>query len=136
MKQRGKKSTKLAVVNEAPITAIDRPEPPRELTPEQRIEWMQVVNAVRADWFGQETLALLTQYCKHVVTARHIGELVTRLEAEKEIDVQDYERLLKMQERETRIIASCMTRMRLTQQSTYNAQKTKGQAKVKSPWDQ
>lgn len=134
MKQRGRKSVALASVD-AKITAEDRPEPPNELTPEQRLEWMAVVNKLRADWFPPWTHALLAQYCKHVVTARHIGELVERMENQDEIDIGDYERLLKMQERESRIISSLMTRMRITQQSTYNPKKTTGKSKVKSPWE-
>ena len=135
MKQRGRKQN-LAIVQESPISAQDRPEPTPDLTPEQRIEWIQVVNSLPAEWFPAETYSLLAQYCKHVVAARHIAELIQRAEGAEELDVTDYDKLLKMQERESRIIASLGTKMRITQQSTWSDQKVKtGKGKkAKSPW--
>ena len=134
MKQRGRKQN-LAVVQDAPISAQDRPEPPADLTPEQRLEWISVVNALRADWFPVETQALLAQRCKHVVAARHVAELINRHEKSEQIDVNEYDRLLKMQERESRIIASLDTKLRITTQSTRHSETTKGKGKVKSPWE-
>jgi hypothetical protein len=134
MKQRGQKSLK-AVSVEAPISAINRPEPLPDLTPEQRLEWIYIVNEMRADWFPPETHALLGQYCKHVVTAKHLAQLIQECEAEKELDVVLYDKLLKMQERESRILASLATRMRLSQQSSYDREKGKAaKTKAKSPW--
>lgn len=134
MKQRGRK-TGLSVVTDAPISAHDRPEPPVDLTPAQRLEWIQVVNALRADWFGAETLAVLSQYCRHVVTAKHIAELIRQLEQKEEIDTGEYDQLLRMQERESRIIVSLATKLRITPQATYHPEKTKGKGKVTTPWD-
>ena len=136
MKQRGRKQN-LAVVQDAPISACDRPEPPPDLTPEQRLEWISVVNSLRADWFPVETHQILAQYCKHSVAAKHIAELIRDLESREQIDVVEYDRLLKMQERESRILVSLATKMRITQQATYHpeTQTKKGQSKVKSPWE-
>ena len=135
MKQRGRKTT-LAVVSDAPISAHDRPEPPVDLTPEQRVEWITVVNALRADWFTPETYAVLAQYCRHVIEARHLAELICRFEGEEELDMRDYDRLLKMQERASRIIASLATKLRITPQSTYHPETVKNKGKkVSSPWD-
>ena len=133
MRQRGRK-TALAVAQDTGITSQERPEPPVELTPEQRIEWITVVNSVSADWFPPETHGLLTQYCRHVVASRHIAELVSQAESGDEFSVLEYDKLLKMQERESRIIASLLTKMRLSQQSTYHPEKTKGGKKGKGPW--
>lgn len=134
MKQRGRKQN-LAVAQESSISAQERPEPPVDLTPEQRIEWIQVVNSLPATWFPAETLGVLSQYCKHCVVAKHIGSLITEMESADHIDVDDYDKLLKMQERESRIIVSLATKMRMTQQATYHPEKTKGKARVKSPWE-
>lgn len=135
MKQRGRKQN-LAVVQGSPISAQDRPEPPVDLTPEQRLEWISVVNSLRADWFPVETHGILSQYCKHTVAAKHIAELIRDLESKDSIDVAEYDRLLKMQERESRILVSLATKMRITQQATYHpeTQSKKGQRKAKSPW--
>ena len=58
MKQRGRKAA-LAIVHGSAISAIDRPEPLAELTNEQRIEWILVVNSLPADWFPDETHKVL-----------------------------------------------------------------------------
>ena len=143
MKQRGRK-TALAVAQESSITSQERPEPPVEMVPAQRIEWISVVNACPAEWFPPETHALLAQYCRHVVASKHIDELIIAAEkgsvpedgGEPVLDIAYYDKLLKMQERESRIIASLSTKMRLSQQATYSPQKGKGGTKggVKSPW--
>ena len=136
MKQRGRKQN-LAIVGDSPISAHERPEPPVDLTPEQRVEWISVVNSLRAEWFPPETHSVLAQYCKHAVAAKHVAELIRELESHDQIDVAEYDRLLKMQERESRILVSLATKMRITQQSTWSDHKTKsdGKGKVKSPWE-
>lgn len=134
MKQRGRK-TALTVVQESDVSAVDRPEPPGELTPEQRIEWISVVNSLPAEWFPDETHGVLAQYCRHMVAGRHISQMIQQLESGKDIDVAEYDRLLKMQERESRIIVSLATKMRMTQQATYHPEKSKGKGKVSRPWE-
>ena len=134
MKQRGRKSA-LSVVGGSGISAIERPQPLPELTPEQRNEWIQVVNALPADWFPAETHGVLAQYCRHLVTARHVAQMISDMESNKEIDVNEYDKLLKMQERESRIGVSLATKMRITQQATYDREKVKGTSKVSRPWE-
>ena len=131
MKQRGRKVA-LAVAQDTEITSQERPEPPAELTPAQRIEWILVVNSVSAEWFPPETHGLLTQYA-----SKHIAELIQDVEKGDELNIMEYDKLLKMQERESRVIMSLATKMRLSQQSTYHPEKTKGKAKGgrKTPWE-
>ena len=135
MKQRGRKGA-LSVVHESGVSAVDRPEPLPELTPEQRVIWIQTVNALPADWFPEETHGFLAQYCKHVVTSRHVAQMIEQAESGGEIDVTEYDKLLKMQERESRILLSLGTKMRMTQQATYDREKVKtgGAATVNTPW--
>lgn len=134
MKQRGRKSA-LSVVHETGVSAVDRPEPLPDLTPEQRLVWIQVVNALPAEWFGDETLGILAQYCRHVVAGNHVAELIRDMEKSKEIDVESYDKLLKMQERESRISVSLGTKLRITPQSTYDREKVKRVNKVTKPWE-
>lgn len=119
----------LEVVANSPVSAIERPQAPDDLTPEQRREWVAIVNRMPADWFPRETHGLLAQYCRHVVAAAHVADLVEKLMAGK-LDsddyVADYDRLLKMQEREGRAMSSLATRMRMSQQSTYEPRRGKG----------
>lgn len=136
MKQRGRKSS-LAIATDPGITSQARAEPPVDLTPEQRVEWLLVVNACPAEWFPPETYSLLAQYSKHVVVAKHVAELIQDIEKGDEIDVGEYDKLLKMQERESRVIMSLATKMRLSQQSSYDKEKTKGKRKDARaiPWE-
>jgi hypothetical protein len=88
-------------------------------------EWVAIVNRLPADWFTHETTPLLAQYCRHIVAARKVAALVAQAEADPECDLKDYDRLLKMQEREGRALTSLATKMRLSQQSTYDKSKKK-----------
>ena len=135
MKQRGRKAA-LAIAESSGITSQERPDPPVDLTTEQRIEWILVINAVPAEWFQPETHGLLAQYCKHVVAAKHVAELIQELEKGDEINISEYDKLLKMQERESRVIMSLATKMRISQQATYSPEKTKGNRTggVNKPW--
>ena len=135
MKQRGRKSgASLAVISA--IGAIVRPDPMPGMTVDQSNEWVDIVSRMPADWFPRETQSILAQYCRHVVSARRVGELIESLikgETESDNFLCAYDRLLKMQEREGRAMSSLATRMRITQQSLVSKRRTKGSMKDKPP---
>lgn len=108
-----------------PVETIQRPDAPYDLTDEQTEEWWAVVNRMPADWFPRETQGLLAQYCRHTVAARRVAQLIGAAEAEEVLDVLTLDRLYKMQEREGRAMSSLATKMRLTQQTTYDKSKKK-----------
>ena len=138
MKQPGRKSTaQLEVVGKGKIVErSERPLPPGELTGEQAAVWQSVVDALPAEWFPPETHELLVMYCRHVITARRVGEMIAEYEADIDFTIGGYKTLLTMQESEGRSISSLATRMRLTQQSTYDKEKSKGKGRgVKRPGD-
>ena len=135
MKTRGRTSlAALSVVSGGVIEPVARPKPPGELTEEQAAVWREVVDRLPADWFQAETFPLLAQYCRHVVSARRVQQVVATIEAEEDFDIAEYDRALKMQERESRCIASLATKMRIAQQSTYDQSKKKGSGGVAKPW--
>lgn len=137
MLQRGRKSSAaLAVISSGGIETIRRPEPPDELTDEQAEEWRAVVNRLSAEWFPRETHGMLAQYCRHVVAARRVAQLVALAERENEFDVREYERLLRMQEREGRAISSLATRMRISQQATVRAERARKPSQARKPWQE
>jgi hypothetical protein len=93
-----------------------------------------------ADWFQRETHGLLIQYCRHVVTARHVARMLADIWTvaavrNDGINVRDYDRLLKAQERESRCIASLATRMRISQQSSFDRTKRKPDEPAVKPWE-
>lgn len=141
MIQRGRKSSaSLSVVQLAP--GMRRPDPPAELTPEQAEEWRAIVGRMPADWFTRENQAMLVDLCRHVVIARRVSEQIDAFDPEwlaDEEGLKRYDKLTSILERHTRTIASLSTRMRLTQQSRYNAaaantasERAKGPVK---PWE-
>jgi len=127
-------SASLAIVQGKAAEIVRRPVPPDELTEEQSDEWVSVVDRLPADWFPRETHGLLAQYCRHVVAARRVAQLIADHEAGEGFDVEVYDRLLKMQEREGRALSSLATRMRLSQQATYDEKKKKP-VQTRKPWE-
>lgn len=136
MGERGRKSSSsLMVAAGQTVQAVQRPEPPDELTEEQARVWYGVVDSMPADWFGRETHEMLAQYCRHAVAARRVAQLIAQAEKDDEFKVGDYDLLLKMQEREGRALSSLATRMRMTQQTQYDKSKKRGSGAVKKPWE-
>lgn len=137
MLSRGKKSTaSLTVVPSVDPSVIERVErltAPAQLSKEEADVWRAVTNRMPADWFTPETVPLLTQYCRHTVRADRVAEMITLAEVDPDLGLKEYDRLLKMQDRETRAIAALATKMRISQQSTYDKSKRKGSAGRK-PW--
>ena len=133
MKQRGRKPSgnvpTLNVHNSA-----DKPKPPSDLTPAQQREWNNILMSLPADWFRQENLPLLAQYCRHIVSAKHVAALIDEYEREEERNYDMYDRLLKMQEREGRAMSSLATRMRITQQATIHPS-TQKPSQAHKPWE-
>lgn len=134
MKTRGRTSAAALATVVSPIETVQRPDAPYDLTDEQSAEWWAVVNRMPADWFPRETHYLLAQYCRHVIASRRIAQLINQAEEAKQFDVDAYDQLLKMQEREGRAASSLATRMRITQQTTYDKSRKKPAADRK-PWE-
>ena len=136
MAQRGRKSAdSLQVVTPGNVSSLARPEPPSDLTPEQADEWWAVVERMPADWFPRETHGLLTQYCRHVVTARRVAQLVQSEEGAEDLDITRLDQLYKMQEREGRALSSLATRMRISQQALVDKRTDKPGRTAKKPWE-
>lgn len=135
MKTRGRTSAAaLAVATVGKIETVQRPDAPYDLTDEQSDEWWAIVNRMPADWFPRETHGMLSQYCRHVVSARRVAQLIEQAMGADAFDVEAYNQLLIMQEREGRALSSLATRMRLSQQTTYDKSKKKP-ASGKKPWE-
>lgn len=118
-----------------PLQSVNRPKPPALLSAEQVDIWNTVVDSLPADWFRPESIEVLVQYCRHAVAARRVAELIKQAETETGFDVQEYDRLLKMQEREGRALSSLATRLRITPQSTRSPDAIKCKAAKKKPWE-
>jgi hypothetical protein len=120
MAQRGRKSAaSLSVVQ---LQSPAKPEPPAELSPQAAAEWRRITGALPYDWFTAPTQALLVQLCNHIVQARRIAGSIDAFETEWLADPEGlarYDKLLALAARESSVIASLSTKMRLTPQSRY-----------------
>ena len=133
--KRGRPSgAELAVVPVTPLGVQQRIEAPHDLTGEETEVWVAVTNAEPADHFSASTAPLLAQYCRHVVSSRRVAELIERA-VSGELSIRDYNELLHMQERESRVIATLATKMRLSQQSTTNHRGNKKPTQARKLWD-
>lgn len=108
------------------VVTIKRPDPPEDLNEEECQIWYDVVAQFSADWFKPDTYPLLKNYVRHTHNADTIAELI---EVEKNnpqgIQIGQYNALLKMLQRETAMIGTLATRMRISQQSSYDKVKAK-----------
>lgn len=135
MGKRGPKPAADLAIAPRVVDEVARPDAPYDMTDEQSTEWWRVVNALPADWFPAETHSLLAQYCRHVVASRRIAEMVAAFEADEAFSVDEYDKLLKMQEREGRAMSSLATRLRMTTQATVPAKTAKKPQIRKRPWE-
>lgn len=123
MAKRGRKSSASLSVISGGVSATKRPCPPVELTDEQAEEWKEIINRLPADWFTKENYILLAQYCRHIITARRLAQLIEAEEHKDEFTIFAYDALLRMQARESATMMSLATKMRLTQQAKYTTQR-------------
>jgi len=135
MGARGRKSSaELSVIGPRGLVQVDRPKPPVELSDEQADEWRAVVNQQPAERFTREMHGLLSAHCRHVVALRRIGQLIDETERSEEFDLDNYDRLLKMQERESRCIASLAVRLGFAYSTAYEKRKPK-RSSTKRPYE-
>lgn len=136
MQQRGRKSSAaLEITTTSVLERVERPKAPHDLTDEEIEVWAAVVASEPADWFSPATLPLLSQYCRHAVHARRIAELLEKATGDEKLAITDYERLLKMQQRESAMLKTLATSMRISQQSTTNHRGNKTKSAARKPWE-
>ena len=94
-----------------------------------------------ASWqsFSPENYPLLSQYCRHIVNARHTAQLIDQECSSPEMDVRQYMELLGAQHKQTAALKALAASMRLAQQAKYDTQKSavaqKRVGTVKRPWE-
>src|SRR4051812_35206198 len=94
-----------------------QPEPLMELSDEEAAEWRKFTKRMPGDWFPPETWPMLAQCCRHIVTARWLGECLQEMRsgvAPNDDDGMDrVEKLIKLHDREGRAFTQLMVRLRL-----------------------
>jgi hypothetical protein len=124
--QRGRKSPlALTVIGPGGIETVRRPEPPSVLNEEQAIEWARVVSSLPADWFPPYTHGLLTEYCRIFGNCRIISERIEAVLSRDSVDIDLYEHLMRIQQRESALLAHLAVKLRLSPSSTYSKEKNR-----------
>lgn len=132
MAKRGRTSiAAITAPRAASVEMVERVKPPHDLNDEETEVWVAVTEAEAADWFTPATVPLLAQYCRHVVRARHVAHMIERYSGDGATTLDDYNKLLLMQARESMAICTLATKMRLSQQSTTNHRGNKKPTTVK-----
>jgi hypothetical protein len=137
--KRGRRSTDamLARPDAHVLDRVQRPTAPHDLTDEEVEVWAAVVNSMPADYFGPESLALLSQYSRHVIAARRVAEWIEKATADPELRVKDFGRLLRLQAQESAALSALAVKMRIAQQSSRtdrgHARGARGPGK--KPWE-
>jgi hypothetical protein len=122
----------------APVATVKRVQPPDDLTPEQRKEFLRVVESMPPEWFAPAHVQLLVQYCRHVTMANKLGQAIDKLLSKKNIDPVKLGTLISKQDNETRVIGRLMQMLRITPQSVEPpkvSEKRMRQAGTKNPWE-
>ena len=138
MAKRGRKSSaEIATIPlNGSIQTVARPDAPYELSDDQAVIWRRIADDLPADWFTPKHSGLLKMYCRHEAQSDRIAMLIEQEMAKRELDVQQYDKLLAMQEREGRAMSSLATRMRMTQQALYDKSKKAPSNSVRKPWEE
>ena len=121
MIKRGRKSkasmdTPVAAV----ITTNKRLEAPAHLTEAERAIWIEVVNDQPATAFSPTHSPMIEMYCRHIVNNRILGDEILKFDRSQlryEEGLKQFDRLLKIAERESRAASSIATRLRITRQA-------------------
>lgn len=135
-KKRGRKSAaSLEIAGATTLELVERPACPHDLSDEEAEVWFGIVNRLPADWFPTETHPLLIQYCRHSIQARRVDELLEKATADPELSIGAYDKILHMQDRESRALATLATKLRISQQATTNHRGNKKQVAPRKPWE-
>jgi hypothetical protein len=101
--------------------SVRRPDPPAEISPEQKATWVAVTATKPPDWFRPDTYPLLISYCTHVENAKHVDYLIETFNFDgikNDFDLWPcLDKLLKARDRESRALVNLARSMRLSQQA-------------------
>jgi hypothetical protein len=130
MVQRGRKSPSNVVCIDV---AQQKPtDPPKHLSVEQKQVWRDIVGAMRPGHFPVAVHPLLEVYCGCVARTRAIAQQLR--EVNPSTDLKRFKELTTMQVRESMLLCSLSTRLRLLKPSSSHLNRHDEGPKIK-PWD-
>lgn len=141
--KRGRTSLTELMTPTNPLEREERPPAPYELSDDEAArEWDAIVATMPADHFMKANHPLLVQYCRHIVAARRLDQLIASVMKSKKFDAREYAHLLQLQNAESQAIQRLARSMRLTQQSVTRADASKkgrgvnsAPQMIEAPWN-
>lgn len=144
MRQRGRKSGD-ATTTVPVLIETRRPAPPAGLSDTEKAIWRDTVGTLPLGWFARSEFPILAAYCRHAGRADALGERASGFGLDwlkEEGGPAVLDQLLKMAERETKVMLACARSLRLTKQAQMHP-RTAGRAMPESdgsrlwhrPWD-
>jgi hypothetical protein len=106
------------------------PAPPKELTPSQARIWSDIVMSKPHDWFTGAARTLLVALVRHADTANVLAKVIDATGP----DDRRYSKLLGMAGREAAAVAALASKLRLTPQNQYRADKVLPKLVATPPW--
>lgn len=93
---------------------------PAHLTDQQKEIWRQTTESRPADYFGEDSLPLLAEYCRAAAMCDALAYQVEAAMAGG--DAQELKTVLQLRDMEARRLTSIGTKLRITNQSRYTPQ--------------
>jgi len=126
----------LVVIHDDAVDVIERPKPPPELTPEERDEWQAICAAVPATYFAPSMHMVLVSYCRAVVMARHLWQMIQQCERQpkKVRDLDELRGLMREHRAYEGMVSDCLRTMRLTHLANYAHDRTPLPEATPKPW--
>jgi hypothetical protein len=90
---------------------------PEGISPEQAAVWEQTVQARPADYFGEDSIPLLVEYCRAAAMCDRLALEIEGAMAGGED--KDLKTMLQLRDMESRRLTSIGTKLRITNQSRY-----------------
>ena len=124
MAQRGRKSAASVAVSviDSPLDAF--PQPPSYLSPEQDETWRVVITSRGGDLIAPESYPVLIEYCRAVTGSNQVAAQLDAFDPEWAKDdegLKRWDKLLAMQDRQAKTVASLAAKLRLTPSSRVQA---------------
>lgn len=116
---------KITMLPEIMAGAI-RPEPPLDMTPQQRALWTEIVESMPAGWFGPASQIVLRQFCRVSVNCHLLGLRLDEVPpgfyaSDANAKIKD---LKRQHHAETQLLDKLANTLRLTPRTRYSSRDT------------
>lgn len=141
MAQRGRKSAASLSVAVIDQELSKLPEPPAYLSPEQDDIWRVVISSRGGDLVAPEAFPVLVEYCRAVTSANQVASQLDAFSpawASDDEGLKRWDKLLAMQDRLAKTIASLGAKLRLTPSSrvqAISAGRNADKGAKRKPWE-